>query len=299
MPETIAHYKVLGSLGNGGLGEVYRARDTKVGRTVAVKVLPDAIAAQPESLEPLLGAARSAASISHPNIATLFEVGEDGGRRFLVFEFVPGDPLTALLEGSGLNVRRAVELAIQLADALAEVEAAGLAHGDIRPATIVVTSKDRAKLMNFGLAPFTSGGALRRTASAPYVAPEEATGPSGDIRSDIYSLGAVLFEMLTGRQRGQGLAPSSVNRNVPPELDRIVGRMLASKVENRFQSAAAVAAELRNVANMLEARATAEEAALEHAPGQRRNRSGTVVVVGVLLIIAAIGVWLWRMLAGG
>ena len=298
MLDAIAHYKVLGPLGTGGLGEVYRARDTRVGRTVAVKVLPAALTRDPDRAAALLDATSIAARISHPNITTLFEAGEDAGRQFLVFEFVPGDPLSALIEGRAMNIRRAVELAIQLADALADAEAADLSHGDIRPATIVVTSKDRAKLMNFGLAAFTSGGSSRRTTSPMYVAPEQAAGGSGDIRSDIFSLGAVLYEMLTGRQRGQGLAPSSVNKSVPPELDRIVGRMLASNLDNRYQSAATVAAELRSIAAILETRATAEEAAFESPRGPQRRRSGTIVVLGVLAVIAAIGVWLWRSLAG-
>ncbi len=298
MLDAIAHYKVLGPLGTGGLGEVYRARDTRIGRTVAVKVLPVSIASNVARSNALLEAASAASTISHPNIAALFEGGEDAGRRFLVFEFVPGDPLNAVIEGRALNIRRAVELAIQLADALADAEAADLRHGDIRPATIIVTSKDRAKLMNFGLAAFTVGGTSRRTAFPLYVAPEEAAGAPGDIRSDIFSLGAVLFEMLTGRQRGQGLAPSSLNKNVPPELDRIVGRMLAANIDHRYQSAATVAAELRSLAAILEARATAEEAALEKPRRPRRGSSGTVVVLGVFAVIAAIGVWLWWMLAG-
>ena len=297
MTDAIAHYKVLAPLGAGGLGEVFRARDTRVGRTVAVKVLPAALASDPVRLKQLLEAAKLAASMSHPNITTLFEIGEDGAYKYLVFEFVPGDPLSALIDGRALNVRRAVELAIQLADALADAEAHGLVHGDIRPGTIVVTSKDRAKLMNFGLAAFTAGGAGRRKTSAVYVAPEEAGGPSGDIRSDIFSLGAVLFEMLTGRQRGQGLAPRSLNKAVPPELDRIVGRMLAGNINHRFQSAATVAAELRAMAAILEARATAEEAAFE-PPSPRSRRSGAMVAVVVLLLFAAVAAWLWRSLAG-
>jgi serine/threonine protein kinase len=298
MPDAIAHYKVLGPLGTGGLGEVYRARDTRVGRTVAVKVLPQEITADSDRLRALLDKAKIVAGVSHPNIAALFEVGEDAGRQFLVFEFVPGDPLTALIEGRAMNVRRAVELAIQLADALADAEALDLPHGDIRPATIVVTSKDRAKLMNFGFAAYTTGGASRRTAFPMYVAPEQAGGAAGDIRSDIYSVGAVLYEMLTGQQRGKGLVPSALNKSVPPELDRIVGKMLSSNVEHRYQSAATVAAELRSIAAILEARATAEEAAFE-APGRsRRGVSGTAVVFGVLAVIAAIGIWLWRSLAG-
>ena len=298
MPDAIAHFKVLAPIGAGGLGEVYRARDTRLGRTVAVKVLPPSVTADPARLDPLLDAARAAASVSHPNITTLFEIGDDGDEPYLVFEFVPGDPLNALIDGRALNVRRAVELAIQLADALADAEARDLVHGDIRPGTIVITSKDRAKFMNFGLAAFTAGGAARRVSSAAYVAPEEMPGPSGDIRSDIYSLGAVLFEMLTGRQRGLGLAPSSLNRSVPPELDRIVGRMLAANIEQRFQSAATVAAELRAMAAILETRATAEEAAFEAPRLGWNRRSGAVVVIGVLMVFAALAVWLWRSLAG-
>lgn len=295
MLEAIAHYKVLDQLGAGGLGEVYRARDTRVGRTVAVKVLPATITGDPARYQALLDAAKVASTLSHPNIAALFEIGEDGDRRFLVFEFVPGDPLSALIDGRALNLRRAVELAIQLADGLAEAEAVDIVHGDIRPHTIVVTSKDRAKFMNFALGAFTSGGAARRSASAPYVAPEQMAGGTGDIRSDIFSLGAVLFEMLTGRQRGQGLAPSSVNTAVLPELDRIVGRMLAGHIEQRYQSAATVAAELRSIAAILDARATAAEAAFEAPRSRQQHRpSRMLVTLGLIIAIAAIVAWVWR-----
>jgi serine/threonine protein kinase len=294
MPDVIAHYKVLAPLGTGGLGEVYRARDTRVGRTVAVKVLPAHICSDPGRLRPLLDAAKVALTVSHPNITTLFEIGEDGEKQFLVFEYVSGETLSGLIDGRALNVRRAVELAIQLADALADAEAHELTHGDIRPNTIVVTSKDRAKFMNFGLARCTAGGAARRVSSAVYVAPEELPGPSGDIRSDIFSLGAVLFEMLTGRQRGQGLAPSSLNKAVPLELDRIVGRMLAANIEYRSQSAATVAAELRAIAAILETRATAEEAAFEPPSAWPLRRSGWLVALGLLAAIAALAAWWWR-----
>ncbi len=296
MPEAIAHYKVLDRIGAGRLGEVYRARDTQLGRTVAVKVLPASIAGDPDRLAGLLAAVRSAVSMSHPNVAALFEAGTDEAQRYLVFEFVAGDPLASLIDGRALNVRRAVELGIQIADALAEAEASGLRHGDVRPATIVVTSRDRAKLMNFGLREFTGGGVARAAATPLYVAPEELAGGPGDLRSDIFSLGAVLFEMLTGRQRGQGLAPSSLNKAVPAELDRIVGRMLASDPDQRFQSAATVAAELRSMAAVLETRATAEEAAALPRRRQHRRRSGWLLAlaVGLILLFAASAIWLWR-----
>lgn len=295
MPDAIAHYKILGHLGAGGLGEVYRARDTRVGRTVAVKVLPPEIRDDPKRLRPLLDAATMMSTFSHPNITALFEVGADEAERFLVFEYVPGDPLNALIDGRALNVRRAVELAIQIADGLAEAEASDKMHGDIRPATIVITSKDRAKLMNFGLAGFTAGGASRRKHAALYVAPEQQSGATGDIRSDIYSLGAVLFEMLTGRQRGQGVGPSALNKAVPVELDRLVGRMLASNPEHRFQSAATVAAELRSMAAILETRATTEEAAFQVRRGHPRL-SGVLITIaiGLAVVIAAVAFWMLR-----
>jgi serine/threonine protein kinase len=192
-----------------------------------------------------------------------------------------------------LNARRGVELVIQLADALAEADNAGFVHGDIWPGTIVVTSKDRSKLMNFGFSAFTNSGAVRRTAHPLYVAPEEATAQSGDIRSDIFSLGAVLFEMLTGRQRGQGRVPSSFSKNIPPELDRIVGKMLASNVAARYQSPATVAGELRSMATILERRATEEEAAFERRGRRGSGRSG-VVVAACVLVLVALTVWMWR-----
>jgi eukaryotic-like serine/threonine-protein kinase len=298
MPDAIAHYKILGHLGAGGLGEVYRARDTRLGRTVAVKVLPAALSGDPDRVRELLNVARTTSTLSHPNITALFEIGEDGDQRFLVFEFVQGEPLGSLVDGRALNVRRAVEFAIQLADAIAEAQAADIAHGDVRPGTVVVTSKDRLKFMNFGLAAFTAGGAARRALAPdmrPYLSPDETAGRPADTRSDIFSLGAVLFEMLTGRQRGQGLAPSSINRAVPPELDRIVGLMLAGNVEQRYHSAATVAAELRSIAAILDVRATAAEAAFEPPRSRRRQRrTGMIVTIGLLLLLAAIAAWLWQ-----
>ena len=158
--------------------------------------------------------------LSHPNIAMLFEGGQEGDRYFLVFEFVQGQPLASLINGRPLHVRRALEFGINLADALAEAHAADLIHGDIRPDTIMITPKDRAKFMNFGLAPFTGGGMGRLNASPPYVSPEEIAGKPADARSDIYSLGAVMFEMLTGRQRARGLVLSGLNPDCRPSSNK-------------------------------------------------------------------------------
>ncbi|RPI50453.1 MAG: serine/threonine protein kinase [Acidobacteria bacterium] len=294
MPDAIAHYKVLETLGSGGLGEVYRARDTRLGRTVAVKVLPAAITADPAKFDALGAMALRLTRLSHPNIAMLFDGGQEGDRYYLVFEFVQGQPLASLINGRALHVRRALEFGINLADALADAHAADLIHGDIRPDTIMITAKDRAKFMNFGLAPFTGGGAGRLSSASPYIAPEELAGRPADSRSDIYSLGAVMFEMLTGRQRARGMVLSGLNPTVPPELEQVIARMLASTVEHRAQSAAAIAAELRSIASMVDTRTEAAEAAAAVEPMRRggRRRSGMAIFIAILVLVGAVAAWL-------
>jgi eukaryotic-like serine/threonine-protein kinase len=290
MADAIAHYKILEPLGSGGLGDVYRARDTRLGRTVAVKVLSPAIAHDPSRLQSLLETVARLVELSHPNIAMLFEHGQDGAQRFIVFEFVQGQPLASMITGRPLNVRRALEFGINLADALADAHAVEMIHGDIRPDTIMITPKDRAKFMNFGLSRFTAGGVSRLSATTPYVSPEEIAGQPPDSRSDIYSLGAVLFEMLTGRQRARGLVLSALNRNIPAELEQIVVRMLAATIEHRSQSAATIAAELRSVAAILDTRTEAAEAAALTEPVRRgvpRKRRG--VAIGVIVVLALLG----------
>jgi eukaryotic-like serine/threonine-protein kinase len=290
MADAIAHYKILESLGAGGLGEVYRARDTRLGRTVSVKVLPPAIADDSLRLQSLRDTVARLVELSHPNIAMLFEQGQEGKQRFLVFEFVQGQPLASMITGRPLNVRRALEFAINLADALADAHALEMIHGDIRPDTIMITPKDRAKFMNFGLSRFTAGGIARLSAAAPYVSPEELSGQPADSRSDIYSLGAVLFEMLSGRQRARGLVLSTLNRNIPAELEQIVGRMLAANLDHRSQSAATIAAELRSVAAILDTRTEAAEAAATVEPARRRTqRSPTRVLMAMIVALALLG----------
>ena len=297
MPDAIAHFKILEPLGAGGLGEVFRARDTNLGRTVAIKVLPEIMPEHEAFLAALLVTARRLMTLSHPNITMLFEIGQDANRPYIVFEFVQGQHLTSLITGRALHVRRAIEFGINLADALADAHAADMVHGDIRPDTIMITPKDRAKFMNFGLSGYTRGGATRLESATPYVAPEELAGQTGDSRGDIYSLGAVMFEMLTGRQRSRGLVLTGLNARVPAELEQIIGRMLAANVDHRAQSAAAIAAEFRSVAAILDARTEAEEAAEAAAPPRRREqrRGGIAALVVVLIVVAtAIAVWWMR-----
>jgi eukaryotic-like serine/threonine-protein kinase len=295
MPEAITHFKILEPLGSGGLGDVYRARDTNLGRTVALKVLPPRITTDGDLLDALHATAVRLMQLSHPNIAMLFEIGEDEHRKFMVFEFVQGQPLGSLINGRPLQLRRAVEFGINLADALADAHGAGMIHGDIRPDTIMITPKDRAKFMNFGLARYTAGGAARLASGGPYISPEELGGAPADARSDIYSLGAVMVEMITGRQRARGLVLTGLTGAAPPELEQLIARMLAANVEHRAQSAAAVAAELRSIAAVLDHRTEQAEAADAAEPAHRigkKQRSGAIMIVICLLALAALAFWL-------
>jgi len=330
MLENLAQYRILDRIGAGGMGEVYRARDTRLGRTVAVKVLAADVADDPVRRDRFLREARASAALSHPNIAALYEIGDDQGRLFLAFEYVPGDTLDAVIAGRPLNPRRAIDLAVQLADALADAHASGIVHRDIKPANVVVTPKGAAKILDFGLATWTSGGAERdRAADAEtmmatgrgtalgtvaYMSPEQALGKPVDHRTDIFSLGIVLFEMLTGRRpftaatptamgieivQTRAPSPSSVNAAAPKELDAIAARALAKNPDHRYDSAAVLAAELRAAAAALDARREMPVSAAE-APGQRhgaaarRRRFGAAIAIAAVVAIAAGAGWIGR-----
>jgi TolB-like protein len=318
--QRLGRYDILERLGVGGMGEVYRARDTKLGRTVAIKVLPDAVVDDPERRERLLREARASAALSHPNICALFEVGgEDATRQYLVFEYVAGDTLRQRIAGRPLNVRTAIEIGVQLADALADAHAAGIVHRDIKPENIIITPRGHPKILDFGLASFTASGMSCENAAtemktadgvtlgtAAYMSPEQALGAGYDHRTDIFSLGIVLYEMLTGVSPFKGLTPaatsiqiaqatpalpSTVNGNVPKTLDAIVMRALAKDPNHRYQSAATLAAELRSVAPILDEGEPAKIAPPVHA--RRARWRSAAVVIGAAVAIAAI-VWLAR-----
>ncbi len=323
MIEQLAHYKILDRIGAGGMGEVYRARDTRLGRTVAIKVLPQDVAGDAGRRERFMREAQASAALSHPNIAALFEIGEDQGRLFLAFEFVPGQVLTKEIAGHAMNPHQAIHLAVQIADALADAHALGIIHRDLKPDNIIVTPKGHAKILDFGLAKWTAGGAERDRAvttvetgagvalgTAAYMSPEQALGQAVDHRTDIFSLGIVLHEMLTGARPFQGPTttavalqivqaeppvPSSVNHSVPKELDAIVARALAKKVEQRSESAATIAAELRAVDAILDVRSEAAERASASAAAARPRRAlGKWVVAGVLAVVAGAALWQGR-----
>ncbi len=290
---VVAHYNLLERLEPAGPGELYRARDTRLGRTVAVRLLPATFAADEPARSALLDKARSLIALSHPNVTTLFDAGEHEGRLYLAFEFLKGQSLRAELAGRPTNVRRAVELAIQMADAVADAHAAGFVHGGLSPDSIVITAKGHAKIPAFELAAragFEKDAAEVRLRD--YDSPEEARGKPADERSDIYSVGAVLYEMLTTRRplhRGAS-APSASNHHVPAELDDIVLRAVAPNPDSRFQSAAAFAAEMRAVAAILDVRGSVGDE--EDLAAARSTTVGRVLLM-TILILGALGAVIW------
>jgi serine/threonine-protein kinase len=290
MIETLGQYKILEPAGSGALGDVYRARDTRAGRTVAITVVTDLIAADPARREQLLRDARAAAAVSHPNIVTLYEVGEEDSRLYLVHEFVQGQTLKTIIGGRPLNPRRAIDLAGQIAEALADAHAADLVHGAITADAIVVTPKGHAKITDFGLAAFSRG------ATAPVDTATLAPDDSGPYRADLVSLGVVLFEMLTGRAPTPGAGvPSAVNRSLPREIDPIVARALGKS--GGYEAAATLAAELRAVGAMLEVRKEAHDAATPvtmSPPKPKRSSAAWLVVALALAAVAATAWWYFR-----
>lgn len=282
----VGHYKLLEQIGTGRLGDVYRARDRKLGWTVALKFPPPSLTSDPARRDALLRHARAAARLSHPSIATLFEVGEDDGRIYLVFEYVPGDRLSTVMADRPLNPRRAIEFGIQLADALVEAHAEELAHGDLRAETIIVTPKDRPKFLDFGFAPYL----VQESQSA------EAPSPS----DDILALGCVLFTMLTGRPAfspsSRQAAPlvSTVTQGVPRELDPIVARAVALDPGVRYPIAATLSAELRGVAAILDIRTAANEAGLIRDRPSAVSRVTPWFLLLLVISAAAAGAWIWR-----
>ncbi|MEO5895194.1 MAG: protein kinase [Vicinamibacterales bacterium] len=300
---TIQHYRITARLGAGGMGEVYKADDLRLGRPVALKFLPADLKADPESRARLLNEARAASMLRSPNIAVTYDIGESDGADFIVMEYVEGELLSTRLTQGPLPLREAVEAGIQIADALDEAHSHGIIHRDIKSANLMRTARGLVKVLDFGLAKFVDGHAAfdaTRTqmtmagmviGTVSYMAPEQALGKQVDPRADLFSLGVVLFECLTGRVPFEGGAPTEIIDRIlhydppqisrylstaPPALDTVVSRALEKAPEFRYQSAREIYHDLKALAGELTA--TPRRSSRIPAPSATRADSSVAVM---------------------
>ena len=340
--QALGHYTIVRSIGQGGMGEVYLAEDTRLQRKVALKVLPGAVSSDADRLARFEREARAVAALNHPHIVTIYSVEEAAGIRFLTMELVEGDSLDHALPPGGLPLAKVFDIGIALADALTAAHEKGIVHRDLKPANVMVTKDGRVKVLDFGLAKLASGGSeaapsagtagVSETATAlaahssltgagvvvgtvPYMSPEQVGSEAVDTRTDIFSLGVVLYELATGRRPFQGKnnaeTISSILRDVPRpvtearqdaprHLARIIDHCLQKDPEARFQTAKDVRNELRALRGEVESSSSAQEAVTRSTTSgvtlpEARSRKGRWIGVGLGVVV--VGVIAWILLA--
>jgi eukaryotic-like serine/threonine-protein kinase len=311
-------YEILAQLGAGGMGEVYRARDARLNREVGIKVLPAAFARDPERLRRFQLEAQAVAALNHPNILAIHDFGEHEGSPYIVTEFLEGDTLRERMRPGALPVRKATEYGEQVARGLAAAHEKGIVHRDLKPENIFVTRDGRVKILDFGLAKLiqrdgkvlsdattlasqTEPGVVMGTVG--YMSPEQVKGQNADHRSDLFSFGAILYEMLSGKRAFQGDTfvetmsailkqdppeLTKTNRTVPPALERVVRHCMEKNPEERFQSARDVAFNLGNLSEI-----SGSTAAVRAMKGPQKRFGVFPVLTGLLLTLAIAGHWLW------
>ena len=327
--QVISHYRVLEQIGSGGMGVVYRAHDTRLGRDVALKFLPPELSRNHLALERFKREARAASSLNHPNICTIYEIDDADGQPLLAMELLEGETLRErLTDRHPLRFAEVLDLAIQIADALQAAHAKGIIHRDIKPANIFVTRDGRAKVLDFGLAKIDSPSLREAEADTPteaglittpgvavgtvfYMSPEQAAGEPLDTRTDLFSFGLVLYEMATGRRafsgntavvlsgilRGEPAPAASVNPQLTPQFQQILEKALEKDRDVRYQSAAELRADLKRLRRDADSAlvSAASRSAYAVTAMTRRRTGGAIAGTAMLLVALAIAAWFaWR-----